>query len=228
MCILYLNAKAKLTARGQLVGKTKRNPRLLKFKKTAQDTLKIHLYFDCWNFTICKTSVLFMQSYSVTEWLFLCWTIWSYFSLVVTAWGWISEQLTAIIKTKLPNLAYHSFKFSYRTEKKLAQEINHSIDPTPAQSSTGVVYSYKCSYCKAEYIGHTEQYLAKRISQHSRYPSNIFQHCAATKHKFNENNFKIIQKVSDTRLRMYTEALLIKANQPKINISGGLKLHLAE
>ena len=89
-----------------------------------------------------------------------------------------------------------------------------------------MVYQFKCNElsCQANYIGYTTNRLITRAKQHRYNPSKIFKHfnddhkTAPSKQDDYFNQFTILYRNNIKRNIQIAEALLIKKNNPYINI----------
>ena len=81
----------------------------------------------------------------------------------------------------------------------------------------GTVYQYNCQECPSLYIGETERPLKKRVAEHKREPSPVGAHSKDAKHKFNPEQFKILDSDPRWFQRGIKEAVYIAAAKPDLN-----------
>lgn len=124
----------------------------------------------------------------------------------------VDPSYTVIVRTyfKSPKL---SSAFSTREKKRPEKRVN-------------VVYQFNCTedQCNVAYIGYTTNTLSTRCKQHRYSPSSIQQHYSKD-HNMNPpsfetliQNFQIINSRHNKLDLKISEALLIKTNNPFINV----------
>ena len=117
-------------------------------------------------------------------------------------------------------------------------------DQTPKMYQSSVVYEFKCSGCKANYVGKTDRCLYTRRKEHSYHDSSdIYSHiCSCNEFNFTKNplspydedsnikcsltdliftNTKIIDKSKHWSLILFQESIAI--NRLKLSLNHGAK-----
>lgn len=86
-----------------------------------------------------------------------------------------------------------------------------------------MVYRVECSDCGGVYYGETNQYLHKRMYQHTRdvrkgsTGTALAEHALKEKHTLDIVNVKIVQQEKDTKKRKFIEAVNILRDEKSIN-----------
>ena len=111
---------------------------------------------------------------------------------------------------------------------KIQGLLNHK-DKLPSTLESGIVYQYTCGDCNATYIGSTVKTLKARASEHfaisSRSgnmlarppPSRIFDHIFECKSRKSFEDFKILDRLSDTNSLRISETIEIMQKKPNLN-----------
>ena len=97
----------------------------------------------------------------------------------------------------------------------------HPKDPIPDAQKSHIIYHWKCpaNNCTAEYIGETNGFMKKRVSDHrNQTTSAIRNHHISTKYpKAELKDFTIIDRESSTLYCWAKEALHIHIKDPSVN-----------
>ena len=111
------------------------------------------------------------------------------------------------------------------TGTKLQSKFNLK-DGIPSANKHGVIYKVKCANenCDEFYIGETGRRLWERVKDHNGrdHNSHVLQHASKKSHEnVGVTNFEIIGgNFRNKRLRLISEALLIKKFKPPLNVQG--------
>ena len=94
------------------------------------------------------------------------------------------------------------------------------------------MYRAVCGVCGDDYVGETQQPLAKRAHQHThpaagRPNSAVLDHIGDTGHRVDLDSFEILEREEDWRRRGIREAIWVRQLRPKLNKSGGLRHSLS-
>ena len=119
------------------------------------------------------------------------------------------------------------------TMRKLKTALPSLKAKIPRMLKSHVVYQIKCPGCRSSYVGQTTRHLSTRIREHSRNSSNVGEHLSQCGVVLTEDNVKIIDSSSYSKL-LILETLHISKEKPKIttkntdhaNIPGGSNKHL--
>ena len=97
----------------------------------------------------------------------------------------------------------------------------HPKDKEHILKKSGVIYSYKCGRvdCEDEYIGESDRTFAERFREHMKSPSPIYDHFNTTGHKVSLENFSIVGREDQSMTRTIREAMLIRFDDPSLNIN---------
>lgn len=124
----------------------------------------------------------------------------------------LSERLDKI-------LAPYNFKIAHKNYNNLKFTSSYIKDKVPVSKQTHIVYKIPCKDCQSVYIGQTMQHLNDRLNGH-KYSKNITalkKHINQTKHSFNFDNTKIINKEFNCRAREILELINIKKHPNAVN-----------
>ena len=149
-------------------------------------------------------------------------------SMVIPYHGELSEKLRRVFKDY--NISTH-----FKPINTIRQTLVHPKDKQPKGRVSGVVYGIQCSEtfdCNEHYIGETSQPLKKRLQQHSRSSSGpaesaVFAHRRASGHEFDFDEVKILDRESRWFERGVKEAIWVRAEQPALNRTGGVRHNLS-
>ena len=92
----------------------------------------------------------------------------------------------------------------FRPPGSLRQSLVHPKDRVPKGKKSNVVYRAVCGVCGHDYVGETQQPLAKRGHQHThpaagRPNSAVLDHMGDTGHRVNLESFEILEREQDWR-----------------------------
>ena len=137
----------------------------------------------------------------------------------------IQKRIRNIFKLYIPN---GIIKLVWKTDRRLSSFLKFK-DVVDLSFDSHVVYNFKCSSCKGEYIGETRTHFKTRCSQHlgisefTGKPTTAGVPTFVTKHIKENNclctldNFVIIDRETDYHRRLIKESLYIKLYNPIIN-----------
>lgn len=83
----------------------------------------------------------------------------------------------------------------------------------------------KCKECPGIYIGQTTQYIKERINGH-RYSKNstaLKKHETTFNHEFDFDNFEILHRETNSKIRTFLEMIYIQREKNSINDRTDLK-----
>ena len=100
----------------------------------------------------------------------------------------------------------------------------HPKDKDNIFQKSGVIYRYKCRRvdCDEEYIGESGRIFGERFREHMMPPSPILDHHNVTSHEVSLYNFNIVGREDQNIARPIKEAILIRVNDPSLNINIGM------
>ena len=86
-----------------------------------------------------------------------------------------------------------------------------------------VIHRYKCNRleCDEEYIGKSARSFGKRLKEHLKTPSPIYDHANTTGHCTKLDNFSIVGRKPLTLTRTIKEAMYIRNNYPSLITNTG-------
>ena len=134
-------------------------------------------------------------------------------------------------KLLLNTYPYIEFRFVFKNTRTIGSLFRYK-DRIPEMLQTSVVYLWKCTHadCNASYIGSTTRCLHDRIAQHrgvsertykelaKKDQSSIRSHCNKENHELNLESFSIIGRESDPTTLRLMESILIKLEEPSLNV----------
>ena len=93
------------------------------------------------------------------------------------------------------------------------------------------MYQADCEECSENYVGETQQPLARRVHQHThsaagKLNSAVLDHMCGTGHVLNLDSFRILHREADWRKRAIKEAIQVKRVQPSLNKCGRIRCTL--
>ena len=125
-----------------------------------------------------------------------------------------------------------SISTHFRPPGSLRQRLVHPKDIVPKGKKTNVVYRVVCGICGDDYVGETQQPVAKRAHQHThpavgRRNSAVLDHMGDTAHRMDLDSFEILEREEDWRRQGIREAIWVRQLRPKLNKCGGLRHSLS-
>lgn len=96
-------------------------------------------------------------------------------------------------------------------------------DKTKKDFLSNVIYEVTCKTCPCKYIGQTKQYISKRLATHKRDcdyfkdATALSNHTISTGHKFDFDNYRILNHESNYYKRIFKEMIFINKEQNSIN-----------
>ena len=125
----------------------------------------------------------------------------------------LSEKLKYILKK-------HNIEACHKTHNKLSSLFTNLKTRTPTMKQSNVIYSVPCGNCSKKYIGMTTQLLKNRLNGH-KYTKNtstaLNKHVIETKHEFNYNETKILNKDHNYYKLSIKEMIEIKKDINAVN-----------
>ena len=142
--------------------------------------------------------------------------------------GDVSEKLKRIYRD-------HGITTHFKPTNTLRQSLVHPKDKQPKGRISGVVYGVQCAEdqeCQEHYIGETGQPLQSRMSQHRRASSSgndsaVYKHLDGSGHNFDIDDVVILDREPRWFERGVKEAVWVRAEQPSLNRSGGVRVNLS-
>lgn len=136
------------------------------------------------------------------------------------------KHLSENIKKTFKSFNFNEIKISDKPLHKLNNSIFSQLkDNIPVEKQNCIVYELDCLNCDKIYIGQTLQYINSRIKQHKgncnskepeqRNKTALSKHATTKNHKFDFDNFKILDKEKYKKKREIKEALHIVTNNHK-------------
>ena len=100
-----------------------------------------------------------------------------------------------------------------------------TIQFSPTEKKTGVVYDITCNDCGEYYIGETARTLEKRLGEHQKQTTSAIQeHQSQANHEIDWEGVKILDKESVDLKRKIKEAIHIRRQRPTLNRDRGYDL----
>ena len=114
----------------------------------------------------------------------------------------------------------HGIEMHFKWANTIRQLLVHPKDKDNIQKKSGVIYRYKCGRvdCEDEYIGESGRTFAERFREHMKSPSPIHDHHKTTGHEVSLDNFSIVGRDDQSLTRAIRKAMLIRVNDPSLNI----------
>jgi len=149
-------------------------------------------------------------------------------SVTIPYHGDLSEKLRRIYRD-------HGISTHFKPTNTIRQSLVHPKDKQPKGRLSGVVYGVRCAEdqdCQEHYIGETGQPLKNRMSQHRRASSSgndsaVYTHLKASGHQFELEDVVILDREQRWYERGVKEAIWVRAEQPSLNRSGGVRTNLS-
>jgi len=115
-------------------------------------------------------------------------------------------------------------KLAFSCYNKLNKFIKVLKDVLPVSSRSNVVYKINCLDCDASYVGQTKRALSIRVNEHrnhirrnSTQPSVITDHRLNSKHEFDWDNARVLDKETNYNKRLIAEMIYIKKQKQGLN-----------
>jgi hypothetical protein len=107
-----------------------------------------------------------------------------------------------------------SIKIALKANRNYKSMKSITKDQPPLLDKTNLVYRIPCTGCDLTYVGHTSQYLKKRISQHEKCTQRtaVFIHKEETHHTLDFGAVEILQHEQQKTKREFLEMLHINNN----------------
>ena len=117
----------------------------------------------------------------------------------------------------------HGDEMYFKGGNTLKDLLDHSKDRETILQKRGVIYRLKYGRvdCEEEYIGESGRTFAERFREHMRAPSPIHDHHNTTGHELFLDNFSIVGRKVQSITRAIKEEILIRVNDPSLNINIG-------
>ena len=144
------------------------------------------------------------------------------YNIVLPYLGPLSNKIQKRIKNVFQKIIpTGTIKVVFKTQRRLAHFFKFK-DAIPSDLSSHIIYQFKCPGCNAGYIGETRVYHKVRNCQHlgisewtnrptkGGVPTTITKHILEKKCVCSLDDFKIIGRETDYRLRLIKESLFIK------------------
>jgi len=133
------------------------------------------------------------------------------------------KGFTENIKKTFKDYDIKEIKIASKPINKINDQIFSKLkDKIPEDKQTCLVYQINCTDCNKIYIGQTKQYIKNRINQHKSNTTSkikaqnektaLSKHSTQLNHKFNFNQFKILEKEANRKKREFKESLHISLN----------------
>lgn len=125
------------------------------------------------------------------------------------------KGLTQEFKAFLTKMDSRAVFYNLNTLNQFFSRIKDTI---PKELKSNVVYCIPCLDCDKEYIGQTSQHLKKRVAQHKtdcKNPGNVdksavTQHQFLEGHKWDFENYKVIEQENNNYRRSISEMINIR------------------
>ena len=137
----------------------------------------------------------------------------------------IRKQISSVFASASPHL---NIRFIFRPTRRLSHIFTFK-DRVPKGLRSRVVYSFKCQFCSALYVGQTACHLHTRVSDHlgvsvltvkkrsTAFPSSILAHLSETGHTASLDDFKILFTCSSPSKLLVREGLPVSEVKPSLN-----------
>lgn len=124
----------------------------------------------------------------------------------------LSQQLNKIVKP-------YNIQFAYKSTNSLNSLHTNLKDKIQYMKQTHTVYKVPCQNCDAVYIGQSIQHLNERLNGHkfAKNKTALKKHVQITKHNFNFNDTKILNKEINNKSRNFLEMIQIKRHTHAVN-----------
>ena len=135
-----------------------------------------------------------------------------------------------ILNTLRTNFPAVDFRITFTNDFKLSSFFNYK-DRVPSPLCSNIVYKFTCPSCQARYLGCSSRSFRIRVFEHlgKSYRSGKFlqkmafsairDHSHERDHPFSESDFEIVARFSNQREALLGEKLLIKKDNPDINVA---------